>query len=374
MSERQSILCMSHIRGLGSKRIASILKHLGAKGWWSCTYQDLLAIPGIGEEFARTIICKRDSLDPIKIEQSLRTQGIHFLLPSDRGYPAAFHALPESPSYVFVKGEILEQDRMAIAIVGTRKPTYYGLKAAQYLGQQAAESGIAVISGLARGIDRMAHEAALANKGRTIAVLAHGLDQIYPSEHAKLADKIMENGALLSEFPPGMPARPQHFTARNRWISGLSLCTIVVEAGAKSGALITAQFALEQGKDVLAVPGSIFDGASVGTNTLLFEGATPVRSFADVMDVIQGMQWIGQSRLEGSDRIGFMDTQEKLSEPCAPEQRKILSLLSSTGITVEELLNCMPERSLSELHLQMLQLELDGYIIRKGERIYPARI
>jgi DNA processing protein len=175
-----------------------------------------------------------------------------------------------------------------VALVGTRRATSYGRAVAERLTRDLASAGVTLVSGLARGVDTVVHQAAVQAGGRTLAVLGNGLDQVYPAENGALARTIVESrsGALVSEFPPGIPPDAVNFPRRNRIISGLSLVTVIVEAGERSGALITADFALEQGRDVLAVPGSMFSPTCAGTNQLLKQGATPVTSANDILDVL----------------------------------------------------------------------------------------
>jgi DNA processing protein len=375
---KQSILCMAHIPGLGPKRIQAILETLG-KEWWSSSVDDLMQIRGIGKELAHTVVTMRTQLDPVRLKESLVQQGITFLTVDDPEYPGLLRTIPYPPMYLFVQGRMDLLDRPAIAIVGTRKPTYYGMEVAKYLGREAAEHNLTVISGLARGIDRFAHEGALQAGGWTGAVLAHGLDRIYPREHSGLSNRIREQGFLISEYPPDVSAKPQQFTARNRIISGLSLCTIVVEAGWKSGALTTAEFALEQGRDVLAVPGSIFDATSIGTNTLLYEGATPVRSFADVLHVVSRVTPLLTKPLRhspGSQRSAPTETPSiGLSEDREGTEymSMIVERIPFTGVRVYDLVNCISNLPLAKLHLALLKLEVAGQIVRVGDTLYRKR-
>jgi DNA processing protein len=197
----------------------------------------------------------------------------------------------DPPPVLFVRGHLTEHDTRAVALVGTRRATTYGRAVADRLGRELAAAGVTVISGLAKGVDTVAHHAAIQAGGRTIAVLGNGLDQVYPAENAGLTRQIVDHdlGAVVSEFAPGIPPDAVNFPRRNRIISGLSLATVIVEAGEKSGALITADFALEQGRDVLAVPGSIMSPTSAGTNLLLRQGAIPVTRVEDILEALGSM-------------------------------------------------------------------------------------
>jgi len=202
----------------------------------------------------------------------------------DAHYRPALRTLESAPSLLYVRGTLLESDRVALAMVGTRTATRYGLDAAHYFALELARAGVTIISGLAQGIDTAAHRGALDAKGRTLALLGNGIDVLYPRENDRLAQQIIENGALLSEYPLGTPPIASNFPRRNRLISGLARAVLVVEAPEHSGALLTANAALEQGRDVFAVPGVIFNPSSVGTNRLIQDGAKLVMSSADILE------------------------------------------------------------------------------------------
>jgi len=202
--------------------------------------------------------------------------------PGDSRYPALLGAIPTPPT-LFVRGELVDDDALALAIVGSRRPTPYGLAVAERLASDLAARGVTIVSGLARGIDTAAHRGALAAGGRTIAVLGCGLDVVYPRENVPLARTIETRGAVVSQFPAGMPALPGHFPARNRTLAGLALGVVVVEAAEKSGALITAGFAGDLGRETFAVPGRITSPSSAGANRLIQDGAKLVTCWQDIV-------------------------------------------------------------------------------------------
>jgi DNA processing protein len=204
----------------------------------------------------------------------------------DQTYPTRLAAIPDPPVVLWTRGDPAVLDRPAVAVVGSRRATPTGLAVARRLASDLAETGLCVVSGLARGVDGAAHEGALAVGGSTVAVLGCGADIVYPREHASLAERIVDVGALLSEFSPGTPPLPQHFPIRNRIISGLALAVVIVEASDKSGSLITARTALEQGRDVLAVPGSVLSGQYRGCHALIKDGARLVETVTDVLEEI----------------------------------------------------------------------------------------
>lgn len=201
----------------------------------------------------------------------------------DRAYPQMLKNIADPPLVLYIRGKLVK-DEICVAVVGSRRATYYGLEMARRLSMELVKHGITIVSGLARGIDSKAHLGALDGGGRTIAVLGCGVDRVYPPENGELMERIIRSGAVISEYLPGTTPMPFHFPARNRIISGLSRCVTIVEAGAKSGSLITADFALEQGRDVFAVPGNINSANSLGTNRLIRDGAIIVTGAGDILD------------------------------------------------------------------------------------------
>jgi DNA processing protein len=210
--------------------------------------------------------------------------GWRWVIPGDEDWPELLTANSDPPLGLFVRGRL--DDRTTVAIVGSRKATPYGLQVARLLGEELGRAGAIVVSGMARGVDEAAHRGALDVGGRSWAVWGTGPDRIYPPEHGKLAAELAEGGALITEYPPGTPPRRHHFPERNRILAGLARAVVVVEAAARSGALITARLAMEEGRDVLAVPGNIFSELSVGPNTLLRVGARPLLTPRDLFDAI----------------------------------------------------------------------------------------
>jgi DNA processing protein len=201
----------------------------------------------------------------------------------DPGYPPALKQIAAPPPFLFVRGALVDEDALAIAIVGSRRATAYGLRMAEHLAADLAARGVTVVSGLARGVDTAAHRGALGVRGRTLAVLGSGIDRVYPPENRGLAREVTAAGGIVSQFPMGTPPLPQHFPVRNRVIAGLTLGTVVVEAAERSGALITARMAGEMGREVYAVPGNVSSPVSQGTNDLLRDGASFARSWEDVV-------------------------------------------------------------------------------------------
>ena len=215
-----------------------------------------------------------------------RDDDIHAVAIDDAAYPAALRTIADPPPVLYVRGTVRPGDARAVAVVGTRRASAYGAQAARHLAGGLARNGVTVVSGLARGIDAVAHDAALLAGGRTLAVLGCGVDVTYPPEHRRLAERIVGSGALLAEVPPGTPPLRFHFPRRNRIISGLCAGVVVVEGREDSGALITACAALEQGRDVFAVPGPIFDPRTAAPHGLLRDGAAPVTRVEDILNAL----------------------------------------------------------------------------------------
>ena len=253
---------------------------------WGASLGELLEA-GLDETSAESLKETFKTIDPDEEAAKLEQESIKIIVKGEKAYPKLLSEIYDPPAILYVKGEILEQDQLALSVVGTRKPTYYGRQVTPRIVMGLANGGLTIVSGLARGIDTEAHRAALEAGGRTIGVLAGGLDQrsIYPPENRVLVDKITAgHGAVISEYHLGTPPLRQHFPARNRLIAGLSLATLVIEAAEKSGALLTARHALEQGREVFAVPGSIVSYASVGPNNLIKMGAKPITMAQDILD------------------------------------------------------------------------------------------
>ena len=247
----------------------------------------LLSVKGVGPKIVQAIQAAPSEEEVVRLLQDANQHGIHPLLIHEPGYPRLLKQIYDPPSVLYCQGELQESDQRAIAIVGTRRATRYGIRQAESLARGLVRAGITVVSGLARGIDGAAHRAALEAGGRTIAVLGGGLMKLYPPEHRPLADDIAKQGAVLAESPPQMPPMSGSFPQRNRIISGLSLGVVVIEAAERSGALITARHAAEQGRDAFAVPGPVDSCQSLGCCRLLQEGAKLVVSVEDILEELQ---------------------------------------------------------------------------------------
>ncbi|MFA5410572.1 MAG: DNA-processing protein DprA [Candidatus Omnitrophota bacterium] len=269
---------------IGSIRLKKLLEYFGSPGnILKASAEKLSAVSGIGEKTAQEIASfKKEDLD--KELASVKKLGLKIITQGDIDYPENLKSIYDPPIVLYVKGELKREDKFSLGIVGSRRASYYGLNSAEKFAYGLCENSFTIVSGMARGIDTSSHRGALKAGGRTIAVMGSGFQHIYPPENKKLAEEIAAKGAVLSEFPCDMKPLPQNFPRRNRVISGLSLGVLVVEAAKNSGALITADFALEQGRDVFALPGKVDANTSFGTNELIKQGAKLVSCVEDIAE------------------------------------------------------------------------------------------
>ncbi|MFW6238830.1 MAG: DNA-processing protein DprA [Halanaerobiales bacterium] len=284
LMEEKYWLALSMIKGVGPVRISKLLDAFGSpRKIWEAPKNNLKKVAGIGNTAAK-ISEQRNKINPDTVLKILKKKNIKFIPLMDDNYPHRLKNIYDPPPVLYYRGNPESLKQPSVAIVGSRRCTKYGRKTAKKLGYELAHKGIVVVSGMARGIDTRGHLGALETAGKTIAVLGSGLDVIYPPENRKLFHKIRNQGTVISEFPPGVQPVGENFPRRNRIISGLSLGIIVVEAAKRSGSLITANLALEQGREVFAVPGNIDRTGSKGTNNLIKNGAKIVTSTDDILE------------------------------------------------------------------------------------------
>ncbi len=277
----------NYVKGIGAVRLRRLLEHFDGdlQAAWNAPYERLISTR-LNPRLVEAILRVRSQIDLERIWGNLAEKGIRVLTWEDEEYPHLLKEIDQPPPVLYLRGEYLPEDETAVAVVGTRRLTAYGRQVAEELAAFLVRNQITVVSGMARGTDAAAHQAALSAGGRTLAVLGSGVDVIYPPEHRKLAEEISQSGAVISDYPPGTPPESSNFPPRNRIISGLSLATVVIEAGETSGALITATFAAEQGREVLAVPGNIHSPNSQGVNRLIQNGARPLLTPPDVLEAL----------------------------------------------------------------------------------------
>ncbi|OGO26554.1 MAG: DNA protecting protein DprA [Chloroflexi bacterium RBG_16_52_11] len=274
------------VKGIGAARLRALLNFFGdIETAWNAPVSELQAV-GLGSKVIESLLQVRSQGSLQQAWDRIQGEGIQVLIWDDDAYPRRLKEIDQPPPVLYVRGEMIPSDEWAVAIVGTRRVTAYGRQVTQEVSSVLASSGVTVVSGLARGVDSLAHQAALEAGGRTLAVLGSGVDVVYPPEHRPLANKIITNGALISDYPLGAQPDGINFPPRNRIISGLSLAVVIVEAGEKSGALITAEFAADQGRDVFAVPGNINAPQSVGCNRLIQQGARPLLNPGEVLEML----------------------------------------------------------------------------------------
>ncbi len=284
MNDLKYWVAFHQISGIGPATFAKLEARFGDLNTaWQASIADLV-VAGLPRKIAGETQRFRDANEPDEIVGELERLGIRALHLRHLEYPSQLAETPSAPSVIYVKGEMLSADEPAIAIVGSREATPYGLEMTRRISYDLARAGVTVVSGLARGIDTAAHRAALEAGGHTMAILGSGLDRIYPQRNIPLVEKIVESGAIFTEYPPGVSALPQHFPRRNRVISGLCHGVLVVEAAFKSGAMLTVNWALEQNRDVFAVPGSALSEKSKGTNWLIQQGAKLTTTANDILE------------------------------------------------------------------------------------------
>lgn len=319
-------------KGIGIRTYKALAERFGpSEAILDASRAELEAVPGVGPKLATAIIEESRNVDVTAEIDLAGEKGVQILPYTSEQYPKHLKAIYDPPLALYVKGSILETDILAIAIVGARRCTYYGLSQAERFARLLAQKGLCIVSGMARGIDAAAHRGAISSHGRTIAVLGCGLGVIYSRENIELAEQVVQHGAIVSEFPMNTPPDFRNFPPRNRLISGLSLGVLVVESSLNSGSLITAQWALEQGKEVFAVPGNIDSIYSRGTHKLIKEGAKLVE---DISDIIQELGPVA----EALDIADTYVTNDPRSLSLNSQEKKIFSLLSSSPKDIDEII------------------------------------
>ena len=357
-------ICFSYVKGIGAVRFKAILDTFGdAESAWNAP-PEALHSAGLSAKIIGNFRAVRVQLDPDQVWERLQRLGITALTWDDADYPRRLKDVDQPPPVLYARQALAPADEWAVGIVGTRRATPYGRQVTEELARVLANSGVTVVSGLARGIDAVAHQAALRAGGRTIAVLGSGPDHIYPPEHRRLAEEIIAQGAVLSDYPPGTPPDAANFPPRNRIISGISIAVVVVEAGDTSGALITANFAVEQGRDVFAVPGSITSAQSKGTNRLIKQGAIPMLDPQDVLEALN-LNMVTQHR-QARLVIPADPTEERLLKAIGAEPTHIDEIQNQSGLPIEQVAAAL---SLMELKGMVRQVGGMHYV---GVRELPA--
>lgn len=370
-------IALKWVEGIGNLGFKALLSAFGSpREVFAAHASELKAVVGIGETAARRI---KDFSDWGKVEKEIdcaKKLGVAIVTWQDPLYPAQLASIYDHPVYLYVRGN-LRNDDINIAFVGSRAASSHGMYTTERLCRELALRGANIVSGMARGIDSAAHRGAIAAKGRTTAVLGSGLDIIYPPENEKLFHDIAGCGAVISEFPFGTPPNAPNFPARNRIISGLSLGVVVVEAGEKSGSLITARIALEQGREVFAVPGSIDATGSRGTNKLIKQGAKLIENIDDILEEI--MPQVGGApafaRAVVTPKIPVPQSgkpDQNIEKPLTENERIIWESVSQKPVHVDAII-AAAGLSAAEVLGGLLSLELKGFIEQKPGKMYSRK-
>jgi DNA processing protein len=347
MTDLYALVCLNMVADIGSIRLNRLLGVFGSpQNILSASRDKLMQVSGLGPETAQRIVSFKEE-DIARELDSAQALGLRVMTYQDSDYPQNLKNIIDPPIVLYVKGQITAQDNLSIAIVGSRRASFYGLTAAERLSGELGALGFTVISGLARGIDTYAHKGSLKAGGRTIAVIGSGFNHIYPEENLKLAEKISESGAVISEFSLNTLPLKHNFPRRNRVISGLSRGVLVVEAARNSGALITADFALEQGREVFALPGQLDSLSSFGTNNLIKQGAKLVTDIRDIIEefgfAVESQTKTVKERLpELEVAVGDLSLQEHLLYGLINDRAVMLDdILQQSGIEVAQIYNAL---------------------------------
>jgi DNA processing protein len=355
---------------IGRVKLSLLESHFGnmEEAWQAPPAE--LSRSGLDKSAVKAIVDWRPKISLDEEMAKLERLGIKAFTFHDEGYPARLREIYDYPPILYVKGSLLPQDEWCLAVVGTRKTTVYGRQATEEIVADLARNKITIVSGLARGIDSIAHRSALEAGGRTIAVFGSGLDIVYPSENASLAKTIAANGALISEFPLGTEPRRENFPMRNRIMSGLSLGVLVVEAGEGSGALITAKRAEEQNREVFAVPGSIFSLSSRETNRLIQDGAKLVRDYTDILEELNLRAVAHQ--IEVKEVIPASDTETLLLKQLSAEPVHIDEVCRGSGLPIATVSSTL---AMMELKGMVRQVGTMNYILsREVREVYKVKV
>lgn len=372
--ELDPLLRLSLVRGVGPQRFGSLVERFGSPSDVLRAGGAALArVPGIGARLAREITAIAGASGDARVNRALRAldrAGGIALAPHDPAYPARFRRLSDPPFLLFAAGDLSLLDRPGIAMVGTRSPTHYGREVVAMLGNAVAFAGYCVVSGMARGIDTLAHRAALDARGATIGVLGHGIDVVYPPENRELFDAVRERGLLVTEMPPGEKPLAGNFPRRNRLIAALSRSVLVVEMGLKSGAQHTVTYALELGLDVMAVPGPVTSHASAGTNQLIREGARVVTCARDVLEELGGVGAAAIATAVSAQPAAR--TEQVALDLVTPDERRILASLGREPRHVDQL-EAVGVIGTGRLLALLLEMELKGIVEALPGKMYRRR-
>ncbi len=341
------------IPGLGNNAFKRLLeKFVTPEAVFGADFSELIKVGGVHEETARSIVKRQFSSDPEEELEKVEKCNARIITYNDPTYPRLLKEIHSPPMVLYARGKDIPTHQTFIAVVGSRNPTYYGLKAAEKIGFGLSKRGIGVVSGMAKGIDSAAHTGCLRGKGFTIAVIGTGIDRVYPSPNKSLSEQISESGAVICEFPIGTPPEPKNFPIRNRIISGLCRGVAVVEATRNSGSLITASLALEQGREVFAVPGSIDSFKSTGSHFLIKQGAKLIENADDILDEF------GFNNRPMQNNSLFGEMSDKLPD-MSESEKKVYEILGDYPMHIDEILR-LGEMEAGNVSSVLMELELKG--------------
>jgi DNA processing protein len=352
-------------QGVGPQTLRRLLDRFGtATQVLQARPQDLSETEGVGVALSRRLRSGESREYASCVLENCRRLGISILLPEDPAFPRLLKEIADPPSVLFIRGQLAATDALAIAIVGTRGASQYGRSQAERFARSLARAGLTIVSGLARGIDAAAHLGALEAGGRTIGVLCNGVAEVYPPQHEELGIRIVTQGALISEMPPGSKPKKGMFPQRNRLITGLALGTLVVEAAERSGALISARLAGEQGRDVFAVPGMVTAPNSRGCHKLIRDGALLVQDPEDVIDalgpLVEGIQLTPDQTIRSAAELQLNEQETAVLQAIAIEPTDINTIVSASGLPVPRVLS-----TLSVLEMRRLIRRISGQIVQR---------
>lgn len=359
--EEVYLMWLTRVEGIGFKRANILLEHFGsAEAIWRAEPAEIRAIAGFSEKMGDLLISSRDEnqLNDWIIE--LEEKEIEFYSYWHPRYPRLLKEITDPPLGIYVRGELPDDDIDTVAIIGARKCSRYGATVAYDIAKDLGRTNVIVVSGMARGIDSEGHKGIIDGGGKTIAVLGCGVDICYPPENRELMNRIIENGCVISEFAPGMPAVSGNFPSRNRIIAGLSKMVVVVEAGKKSGTLITADMALDYGRDVFVVPGNVTSALSYGTNALIKQGCPIITEGNDILEAL-GIAY------KEAEKVKF---KIKTAENISAEEKEVYDLIEDgTPISAETLCRRL-HKDIQDVQYILSLLELSGYIVKVPQAGY----
>ena len=355
MSSKKTLawLTLHSIAGLGNIAAKHLLSRFeDATNILTADLKDLMSVDGVRRDVAERIVHREFAADPEQVAKKLEGYGVSIVPYPDSQYPQILREIHDPPMLLYVKGNAIPSNLTFVAVVGSRNPTPYGLKAAERVAQGLARRGLGVVSGMARGIDSAAHWGCLGGRGKTVGVLGTGIDIPYPKSNQRLLGKILGQGAVISEFPFGTPPEPKNFPIRNRIISGLSKGVVVVEATMNSGSLITASLALEQGREVFAVPGSINSFKSTGCHFLIKQGAKLIEHPDDILDEL-GLNYPHATKIDTFTR--------EPSPPLEERERSVYDLIGDDPLHIDEIARLVQFRP-AETASILMRMELKGAV------------